>query len=99
MRQPLTSFLLSHNGWAKKPGKKRWPSSSTTFFTRSLNTKPPDGKVLSVDELNQHAISKILGSQMTPVKRGRFGNFGLLETTVEALRAGQSSHPSRATVS
>jgi hypothetical protein len=50
-----------------------------------------------VDELNQYAISKILGSKMTPVKRGRFGNFGLLETTAEALRARQSSHPSRET--
>lgn len=52
-----------------------------------------------MDELNQYAISKILGSKMTPMKRGRFGNFGLLETTAEALRAGQSSHPLRATVS
>ena len=52
-----------------------------------------------MDELNQYAISKVLGSQMTPVKRGRFGNFGLLGTTAEALRAGQSSHPSHGTVS
>src|ERR1700680_1843068 len=27
---------------------------------------------------------------MTPVKRARFGNFGLLETTAEALRARQA---------
>jgi len=44
-----------------------------------------------VDDLNQYAISKILGSKMTPVKQGRFGNFGLLGTTAEVLRARQSS--------
>jgi hypothetical protein len=47
-----------------------------------------------VDKLNQYAISKTLGSKMTPVKRGRFGNFGLLETTAEALRARQASSAS-----
>src|SRR5258708_12194599 len=67
-------------------------------FTKSLTFKPPpDGEVTPVDKLNQYAISKILGSKMTPVKRGRFGNFGLLETTAEALRARQASSPSSAT--
>jgi len=37
--------------------------------------------------LNQYAIGKILRSTMKPVKRGRFGGFGLLETVGEALRA------------
>ena len=32
---------------------------------------------------------------MAPVKRARFGNFGLLETTAEALRARHASNPSR----
>ena len=49
-----------------------------------------------MDKLNQYAIGKILGSKMTPVKRARFGNFGLLETTAEALRAQQASNPSGA---
>ncbi len=49
-----------------------------------------------MDKVNQYAISKILGSKMTPVKRARFGNFGLLETTAEALRARQASSPSSA---
>ena len=48
-----------------------------------------------MDDVNQYAISKTLGSKMTSVKRGRFGNFGLLETTAEALRARQASKPSR----
>ncbi len=48
-----------------------------------------------MDKLNQYAISKILGSKMIPVKRARFGNFGLLETTAEALRAQQASSLSR----
>ncbi|HEV3261013.1 MAG TPA: hypothetical protein VG013_29450 [Gemmataceae bacterium] len=38
-------------------------------------------------ELNQYAISQALASTMKPVKRGRFGGFGLLETLAEALRA------------
>jgi hypothetical protein len=38
-------------------------------------------------DLNQYAISKALGSTMKPIKRGRFGNFGLLETVAESLRA------------
>src|SRR5258708_32270439 len=64
-------------------------------FTKSLTFKPPpDGEVTPVDKLNQYAISKILGSKMTPVRRARFGNFGLLETTAEALRARQASGPS-----
>ena len=46
-----------------------------------------------MEELNQYAISKILGSQMTPVKRAGFGNFHLLETVGESLRAYQSSTP------
>ncbi len=49
-----------------------------------------------MDNVNQYAISKILGSKMTPVKPARFGNFGLLETTAEALRARQASSRSRA---
>lgn len=44
-----------------------------------------------MDNLNQYAISKILGSKMIPVKRPRFGNFGLLEANAEALRAQQLS--------
>ena len=50
-----------------------------------------------MDDVNQYAISKTLGSKMTPVKRARFGNFGLLETTTEALRARHASNPSRET--
>ena len=50
-----------------------------------------------MDKLNQYAIGKILGSKMTPVKQVRFGNFGLLETTTETLRARQASNPSSAT--
>jgi len=42
-------------------------------------------------DLNQYAISKSLGSTMRPIKRGRFGNFGLLETVAEALRAETAS--------
>lgn len=45
-----------------------------------------------MDKLNQYAISKALGSKMTPIKHGRFGNFGLLETTVEALRTQTAGH-------
>lgn len=64
---------------------------------KSPNSDPsPGGEVKAVDKLNQYAISKILGSKMTPVKRARFGNFGLLETTAEALRARQASSPSSA---
>ncbi len=48
-----------------------------------------------MNDVNQYAISKTLGSKMTPVKRARFGNFGLLETTAEALRARHGSDPSR----
>jgi len=54
---------------------------------------------MPVEDLNQYAIGKLLGSKMTPVKRARFGNFGLLETTAEALRARQASDPSSATPS
>jgi len=39
-----------------------------------------------MEELNQYAISQVLGSTMKPVKRARFGNFGLLETVAEGLR-------------
>jgi hypothetical protein len=53
--------------------------------------------VIPVDELNYYAISKVLGSKMIPMKRARFGNFGLLETTAEALRARQASDSSNAT--
>ncbi len=53
-------------------------------------------------ELDQSAISKALGSKMKPVKRGRFGGFGLLETVAEALRAReattQASSASEATI-
>ena len=49
-----------------------------------------------MDDVNQYAISKSLGSRMTSVKRARFGNFGLLATTAEALRARQASNASRA---
>lgn len=41
-------------------------------------------------DLNQYAISKALGSTMKATKRGRFGNFGLLETVGEALRLRQA---------
>ncbi len=44
--------------------------------------------------LNQYSISQALGSKMKPVKEARFGNFGLLETTAEALRARESAEPS-----
>jgi hypothetical protein len=40
-----------------------------------------------MEDLNQYAISKTLGSTMTAVKRSRFGSFGLLETVAEVLRA------------
>jgi len=40
-----------------------------------------------MEDLNQYAISKVLGSTIKAVKRGRFGSFGLLETVSEALRA------------
>jgi hypothetical protein len=46
-----------------------------------------------MEELNQYAISKILGSQMTPTRRASFGNFHLLETMAESLRARQASTP------
>jgi hypothetical protein len=52
--------------------------------------------VTAVDDLNQYAISKVLGSKIVPVKRARFGNFGLLETTAEAMRALQASGSSSA---
>src|SRR5271157_2624126 len=42
-------------------------------------------------ELNQYAISKALGSTMKAIKRGRFGNFGLLETVAEALRTREAT--------
>jgi hypothetical protein len=48
-----------------------------------------------MDDLNQYAIGKILGSKMIPVKQARFGHFGLLETNAEALRARQSSESSQ----
>ena len=48
-------------------------------------------------ELNQYALSKILSSKMKPVKEARFGNFALLETTAEGLRARESSGPTRST--
>lgn len=41
MRRPCNSLLLLQSGWAERPGKRRWPSSSTTCFTKSLNSKPP----------------------------------------------------------
>ena len=46
-----------------------------------------------MEKLNQYAISKVLGSKMTPVKRVGFGNSHLLETTAESLRAPQASAP------
>ena len=40
------------------------------------------------EQLNQYALSKMLGSKMKPVKdQPQFGNFGLIETTAEALKA------------
>jgi hypothetical protein len=44
-------------------------------------------------DINQYAISKALGSTMKVTKRGRFGNFGLLETVGEALRLQQAATP------
>jgi hypothetical protein len=38
-------------------------------------------------ELNQYAISKILGSTMKPISNVRFGSFGLLATTAESILA------------
>jgi hypothetical protein len=39
-------------------------------------------------QFNQYALSKMLGSKMKPVKdHPQFGNFGLLETTAETLKA------------
>lgn len=40
-------------------------------------------------ELNQYAISKILGSTMKPMGKVRFGGFGLLATTAESIMAKQ----------
>jgi hypothetical protein len=37
--------------------------------------------------LNQAAISKLLGSEMRPVKGTRFGGFGVLATTAATLKA------------
>jgi hypothetical protein len=42
-------------------------------------------------ELNQYAISQVLGSTMKPFKRGRFGGFGLLETVAEALKTHEAT--------
>jgi hypothetical protein len=44
-----------------------------------------------MEDLNQYAISKALGSTMKAVKRGRFGNFGLLGTVAEALRVREAA--------
>jgi hypothetical protein len=46
-------------------------------------------------ELNQYAVSKVLGSKMKPTKSARFGNFALLETTAEALKARALSSSTR----
>jgi hypothetical protein len=46
-------------------------------------------------ELNQYAISKALGSKMKPVKRGRIGGFGLLETIAEGLKAREAATEDR----
>src|SRR6266404_7037031 len=43
--------------------------------------------------LNYYAIGNVLGAKIVPVKRARFGNFGLLETTAEVLRAKNDSPP------
>jgi hypothetical protein len=40
-----------------------------------------------MSELNQYAVSRILGSTMRPAPGIRFGNFGLLGSTGEVLRA------------
>src|SRR5262245_9494572 len=41
--------------------------------------------------LNHYAISKILGSEMRPVKGTRFGGFGTLATTAGTLKAFQQA--------
>ncbi|MBI1899974.1 MAG: hypothetical protein HYS13_02515 [Planctomycetia bacterium] len=51
----------------------------------------------SPDTLNQYALSRALGSKMRPVKAARFGNFALLETTAEALRATEVYAPATPT--
>jgi hypothetical protein len=40
-----------------------------------------------MSSLNHYAISKILGSTMKPLKGVRFGNFGILASTAETLKA------------
>ena len=50
-----------------------------------------------MDPLNQYAISRMLGTKMKPVKAARFGNFALLETTAEALRAREMKGPANST--
>ena len=40
-----------------------------------------------MDPLNQFALGQVLGSTMRPIKRARFGGFGLLEATAEGLCA------------
>lgn len=39
------------------------------------------------DDINYYAIGRILGAKLRPIKHARFGNFPLLETTAEILRA------------
>ncbi len=45
-----------------------------------------------MDDINQYAISQVLGSTMTTTDRPRFGNFGLLGTVGESLRARLTSN-------
>ena len=40
-----------------------------------------------MSDLNQYELSRIFGSKIKPVKQARFGNFALLETTGETLKA------------
>ncbi len=44
-----------------------------------------------MSQINQFAISQVLGTKMRPVKSSRFGGFGLLETTAEIHRASEQT--------
>lgn len=48
-----------------------------------------------MDELDQDAISKILGSKMKPVKRAKFGNFGSLEIAGEIQQELDEEEPDK----
>ncbi len=44
-----------------------------------------------MSDLNQYDISRVLGSKMVPTNPARYGNFGLLQSTVDAIQAREDS--------